>query len=116
MGVQTMRSHFSFRVVPVLAATMLVAACAQTGPVEFSAGGADSPSLSHPDALDFGPMDRSIAACKAAAKSAPPGQCAQVRAYESCMKGRGYITLLGPENPSGCGQPAWEEDVRKWLR
>jgi len=112
-----MRFHFPFRAVSLLATTMLVAACAQTGPVEFSTGGADSPALSsNPDALDFGPMDRSIADCKAAAKSAPPGQCAKVRAYESCMKGRGYITVLGPENPSGCGQPAWEEDVRKWLR
>ena len=100
----------------MLATSLLLAACAQTGPVEFSPGGADSPSLSRPDAMDFGPMDRSIADCKAVAKSAPPGQCAKVRAYESCMKGRGYITVLGPENPSGCGEPAWEADVRKWLR
>jgi len=112
-----MRLNFPFRAVLVLAMTMLVAACAQTGPVEFSPGGADSPALSsNPDALDFGPMDRSVANCKAVAKSAPPGQCAKVRAYESCMKGRGYITLLGPENPAGCGQPAWEADVRKWLQ
>jgi hypothetical protein len=24
--------------------------------------------------------------------------------------------VLGPENPPDCGQPAWEEDVRKWLK
>jgi hypothetical protein len=24
--------------------------------------------------------------------------------------------VLGPENPSGCGDPEWEQDVRKWLK
>ena len=28
----------------------------------------------------------------------------------------GYITVLGPENPPNCGQPEWEQDVRKWLQ
>lgn len=43
------------------------------------------------------------------------GRCTQVRAYEACMKDKGYITVLGPENPPNCGQPDWEQDVRKWL-
>ncbi|MGT2492477.1 hypothetical protein ACU4GD_22990 [Cupriavidus basilensis] len=41
----------------------LLAGC--TGPVEFSAGGPDTVSPANPDSLDFGPMDRSIAQCKA---------------------------------------------------
>ncbi|MEA3084851.1 MAG: hypothetical protein QOC89_2548 [Paraburkholderia sp.] len=32
------------------------------------------------------------------------------------MKSNGYITVLGPENPKGCGDPEWEKDVRKWLQ
>ncbi|HEY3599068.1 MAG TPA: hypothetical protein VGL08_16320 [Paraburkholderia sp.] len=96
--------------------SVFLAACAQTGPVEFSTSGADAPSLSRSDDLDFGPMDQSIAACKSVSSNAGSGQCAKVRAYEACMKTRGYITLLGPENPSGCGEPAWEQDVRKWLK
>jgi hypothetical protein len=32
------------------------------------------------------------------------------------MKSKGYITVLGPENPQGCGDPEWEKDVRKWLQ
>jgi len=104
----------------LLAGAVVVAtslnACMQAGPVEFSATGADAPSMTRADDLDFGPMDRSIATCKAAAQSAGRGRCEKVRVYEACMKTRGYITLLGPENPSGCGQPAWEQDVRKWLQ
>jgi hypothetical protein len=97
------------------AAVALLAGC--TGPVEFSTGGgADSVAAGNPDSLDFGPMDRSIAQCKAVSQNAGTGQCAKVRAYESCMKGRGYFTLMGPENPSGCGEPGWQQDVRKLLR
>jgi hypothetical protein len=99
-----------------IAAALMLGACAQTGPVEFSATGADAPSVSHADDLNFGPMDRSIAECKATSRQAGPGQCAKVRAYEACMKTKGYVTLLGPENPPNCGQPAWEQDVRKWLQ
>ncbi|HWT35326.1 MAG TPA: hypothetical protein VN289_03550 [Paraburkholderia sp.] len=94
---------------------LLTAACTHTGPVEFSVTGADTPTLNSSSDLDFGPMDRSIAQCKTVAKNAGTGQCAKVRAYESCMKSKGYITVLGPENPKGCGDPEWEQDVRKWL-
>jgi predicted small lipoprotein YifL len=97
-------------------ASVSLAACMQAGPVEFSATGADASSTSRGDDVDFGAMDRSIADCKAAAHRAGPGQCVKVRAYEACMKTRGYITVLGPENPSGCGDPAWEKDVRKWIQ
>jgi hypothetical protein len=99
-----------------IAAVLTLAACAQTQPVEFSLTGADAPSMSRADDLDFGPMDHSIAECKAVSQKAGPGQCAKVRAYEACMKTRGYITVLGPENPPNCGQPNWEQDVRKWLQ
>lgn len=99
----------------VIAAALALGACAQTLPVEFSAT-AGAPSTSGADDLDFGPMDHSIAECKAVSHKAGPGQCAKVRAYEACMKTKGYIAVLGPENPSNCGQPAWEQDVRKWLQ
>ncbi|MEW6345668.1 MAG: hypothetical protein AB1704_33905 [Pseudomonadota bacterium] len=111
-----MKSCGSLLLVCAMAAAVLLTGCAQGGPVEFSATGADAPDLSRADDLDFGPMDQSIAACKAAAQSAGQGRCVKVRAYEACMKTRGYLTLLGPENPSGCGQPAWEQDVRKLLQ
>lgn len=97
-------------------AAVLLTGCAQGGPVEFSATGADAPDLSRADDLDFGPMDHSIAVCKTAAQSAGQGRCVKVRAYEACMKTHGYLTLLGPENPAGCGQPTWEQDVRKLLQ
>jgi predicted small lipoprotein YifL len=97
-------------------AAVALTACTQAGPVEFSATGADAPDTSHADDLDFGSMDHSIAVCKVAAQSAGQGRCVKVRAYEACMKTRGYITVLGPENPASCGQPAWEQDVRKWLQ
>ena len=61
------------------------------GPVEFSTTGADAPSLSTSDDLDFGPMDHSISACKTESAKAGAGRCTQVRAYEACMKTRGYI-------------------------
>jgi hypothetical protein len=97
----------------LVAAMSVLAACA--GPVEFSAS-ANPPPLSGDNVnADFSGMDRAMDGCKAAAKQSGPGQCTQVRAYEACMKTRGYIAVLGPENPPGCGQPAWEEDVRKWL-
>lgn len=97
-------------------AGLLLSACAQTSPVEFSVSGADAPTLNQASDVDFGPMDRTIAQCKAVSKKAGPDQCSKVRAYESCMKGKGYITVLGPENPKGCGDPEWEKDVRKWLQ
>ncbi|MGE8365289.1 hypothetical protein ACU4GI_04535 [Cupriavidus basilensis] len=109
-----MKSRWSVPAVALSAAVALLAGC--TGPVEFSAGGPDTVSPANPDSLDFGPMDRSIAQCKAASQQAGTGQCAKVRAYEACMKGRGYFTLMGPENPSGCGEPSWQQDVRKLLR
>jgi hypothetical protein len=95
---------------------VLTAGCTHTGPVEFSVTGADAPTLNSSSDLDFGPMDRSIAQCKTVAKNTGTGQCVKVRAYESCMKSKGYITVLGPENPKGCGDPEWEQDVRKWLK
>ena len=94
----------------------LLGACAHSGPVEFSASGADAPILNQASDMDFGPMDRTIAQCKVVSRNAGADACAKVRAYESCMKSKGYITVLGPENPKGCGDPAWESDVRKWLR
>ncbi len=97
-------------------AGLLLSACAQTGPVEFSASGADAPDLNQASDMDFGPMDRTIAQCKVVSRNAGPDQCSKVRGYESCMKSKGYITVLGPENPSGCGDPEWEKDVRKWLQ
>ncbi|WP_168794063.1 hypothetical protein [Paraburkholderia aromaticivorans] len=106
------RVHLLF--ITVLAGAL--SACAQTGPVEFSASGADAPMLNQASDMDFGPMDRTIEQCKAVSRNAGPGQCTKVRAYESCMKSKGYITVLGPENPQGCGDPEWEKDVRKWLR
>jgi hypothetical protein len=111
-----MKVSGSFLLAGVCVAFVALTACTQTGPVEFSATGADSSSMSRADDLDFGPMDHSVATCKAVAQKAGVGQCVKVRAYESCMKSRGYITVLGPENPSGCGEPAWESDVRKWLQ
>lgn len=111
-----MKFHGSLLLAGAMAAAVSLTACTQAGPVEFSVGGADAPVTSRADDLDFGPMDHSIAACKAAAQSAGQGRCVKVRAYEACMKTRGYITVLGPENPSSCGQPAWEQDVRKWLQ
>jgi predicted small lipoprotein YifL len=116
IGEGTMKSCSSLLLVSALAAALSLVGCAQSGPVEFSATGADSPGLSNADDMDFGPMDHSIAACKAVSQSTAGGRCVKVRAYEACMKTRGYITVLGPENPSGCGQPAWEQDVRKWLQ
>lgn len=95
-------------------AAALLTAC--TGPVEFSAKGTDAGDLTRADDLDFGPMDQSIDHCKAVARGAGPGRCTKVRAYEACMKTNGYLTVLGPENPPDCGQPAWEQDARKWLR
>jgi predicted small lipoprotein YifL len=97
-------------------AALSLTACTQTGPVEFSVGGADAPDTTRADDVDFSSMDHSIAVCKAAAQSAGQGRCVKVRAYEACMKTRGYITVLGPENPASCGQPAWEQDVRKYLQ
>lgn len=97
-----------------VAFVLLLPAC--TAPVEFSLTGANANTASESDDLDFGPMDQSMAQCKATARSAGRGKCIQVRAYEACMKTKGYITVLGPENPQNCGQPAWEEDVRKWLQ
>jgi hypothetical protein len=97
-------------------AGLLLSACAHTGPVEFSASGANAPMLDQASDMDFGPMDRTIAQCKVVSKNTGPDQCSQVRAYESCMKSKGYITVLGPENPKGCGDPDWEKDVRKWLQ
>jgi predicted small lipoprotein YifL len=110
----TLRS--SLLLMGAMLAALSLTACTQAGPVEFSATGADAPDTSRADDLDFGPMDHSIAACKATAQSAGPGRCAKVRAYEACLKTRGYITVLGPENPAACGEPAWEQDVRKWLQ
>lgn len=111
-----MKVRHSLLLAAAILASVSLAACTQTGPVEFSATGANAPSMSRADDLDFGPMDRSVAACKAVAQRAGAGQCVKVRAYEACMKTRGYITLLGPENPSGCGEPVWEQDVRKWVQ
>ncbi|ACC73107.1 hypothetical protein PPMP20_14400 [Paraburkholderia phymatum] len=108
-----LRAHV---LVAVAALALLTTGCTHTGPVEFSVTGADAPTPNSSSDLDFGPMDRSIAQCKTVAKNAGTGQCARVRAYESCMKSKGYITVLGPENPKGCGDPEWEKDVRKWLQ
>ncbi|WP_322102518.1 hypothetical protein [Paraburkholderia sp. J41] len=101
------------RATTALAALALLASCAQ--PVEFSATGADAPALTRADDLDFAPMDQSIVQCKSAARKAGAGRCTQVRAYEACMKNKGYLTILGPENPHDCGEPTWEQDARKWL-
>lgn len=111
-----MRFSGSFLLASAVLTLASLAACTQTGPVEFSATGADSSSMSRADDLDFGPMDHSVADCKSVAQQAGAGKCVKVRAYEACMKTRGYITVLGPENPAGCGDPAWEKDVRKWLQ
>jgi predicted small lipoprotein YifL len=111
-----MKFSGSLRLAGAIVVSASLAACALTGPLEFSAAGADASSMSRADDLDFGPMDHSVAACKAVAQKAGSGQCVKVRAYEACMKTRGYITLLGPENPPGCGAPLWEQDVRKWVQ
>jgi hypothetical protein len=95
------------------AAAFALAAC--NTPVEFSAS-ANPPSWNNDGDADFSGMDNSMSACKAAAKQAGAGRCTQVRAYEACMKDKGYITVLGPENPPNCGQPEWEQDARKWLK
>ncbi len=100
----------------VIPAALFLAGCTQTGPVEFSLSGADTSLTTNADDLDFGPMDRTVSACKSVSRNAGSGRCTKVRAYEACMKDKGYITLLGPENPSGCGEPAWERDVRNALR
>ncbi len=91
----------------VIPAALFLAGCTQTGPVEFSLSGADTSLTTNADDLDFGPMDRTVSACKSVSRNAGSGRCTKVRAYEACMKDKGYITLLGPENPSGCGEPAW---------
>jgi len=107
-----MNRFFRSCLVPV--AALALAACST--PVEFSAS-ANPPSWNDADAnADFSGMDNSMSACKATAKQAGAGRCTQVRAYEACMKDKGYITVLGPENPPNCGQPEWEQDVRKWLK
>ncbi|HKT96160.1 MAG TPA: hypothetical protein VJS30_06455 [Paraburkholderia sp.] len=93
--------------------TFGLAACA--GPVEFSATAAAPPPYDNDGSADFSSMDDATASCKASAIKAGAGKCTQVRAYEACMKTRGYITVLGPENPRNCGEPGWEKDVRKWL-
>ncbi|WP_044041335.1 hypothetical protein [Caballeronia insecticola] len=96
------------------AAVLALAACST--PVEFSAS-ANPPPWNDPGGdADFSGMDNTMSACKTTAKAAGAGRCTQVRAYEACMKDRGYITVLGPENPPNCGQPEWEQDVRKWLK
>ncbi|KXU96005.1 hypothetical protein CR51_23850 [Caballeronia megalochromosomata] len=102
-----------FRSCLPLAAALALAACST--PVEFSAS-ANPPSWNNDGDADFSGMDNSMSACKAAAKKAGAGRCTQVRAYEACMKDKGYITVLGPENPPNCGQPEWEQDVRKWIK
>ncbi|KND55102.1 hypothetical protein BPUN_2951 [Candidatus Paraburkholderia kirkii] len=96
----------------LLPAALDLAACST--PVEFSAS-ANPPAFNDGDA-DFSSMDNAMSACKAAAKKAGADRCTQVRAYEACMKDKGYITVLGPENPPDCGQPEWERDVRRWLK
>ncbi|MEM5433895.1 hypothetical protein [Paraburkholderia diazotrophica] len=106
--------HACFTAAAALA--LLATACTHMGPVELSAAGADAPTLNRSSDMDFGPMDHSISQCKTVAMNSGLGQCTKVRAYESCMKSRGYITVLGPENPKGCGEPDWERDVRKWLQ
>ncbi|MGF6775201.1 hypothetical protein [Paraburkholderia sp. GAS334] len=111
-----MKSGRSFLVAGAMAAVLPLVACTHTGPVEFSAGGANAPSMSRTDDPDFAAMDQTMAQCKSISRNAGTGQCSKIRAYESCMKSKGYITVLGPENPSGCGDPAWESDVRKWLK
>ncbi|WP_309808384.1 hypothetical protein [Caballeronia sp. LZ034LL] len=95
------------------AAALLLAACST--PVEFSATASPPPWNDSGDA-DFTGMDSAMSACKAAAKQAGAGRCTQIRAYEACMKTKSYITVLGPENPPNCGQPDWEQDVRKWIK
>lgn len=102
-----------FRCSLVPAAAFALAACGT--PVEFSASANPPPSNDAGADADFRGMDNTMSACKAAAKKAGAGRCTQVRAYEACMKDRGYITVLGPENPPNCGQPEWEQEVRKWL-
>jgi hypothetical protein len=97
-----------------IVAALCVSAC--TGPVEFSASANPPTGNGDSTSADFSGMDRAMDACKTSAKQAGPGQCLQVRTYESCMKTKGYITVLGPENPQNCGQPEWESDVRKWLK
>ncbi|VXC04022.1 conserved exported hypothetical protein [Burkholderia sp. 8Y] len=97
----------------VISSALALAACA--GPVEFSASANPPPDSESVDA-DFSGMDHAMDTCKAASKKAGPGRCTQVRAYEACMKTQGYITVLGPENPPNCGQPDWEQDVRRWLK
>ncbi|SEB19253.1 hypothetical protein SAMN05192564_10845 [Paraburkholderia sartisoli] len=104
-----MKSCRSFLAASVLVAVLPLVACSHARPLEFSTGGGGT---SDPD---FAAMDRSMAECKAISRNAATNQCSKIRAYESCMKSRGYITVLGPENPKGCGDPAWESDVRKWL-
>ncbi|MDR5771537.1 MULTISPECIES: hypothetical protein [unclassified Caballeronia] len=98
-----------------IATALFLSACAQTGPVEFSAS-ANPPASDKDGPADFSGMDNSMNACKTQSRQAGADRCTQVRAYESCMKSKGYITVLGPENPPNCGQPDWEQDVRKWLR
>jgi hypothetical protein len=109
------KSWGSLMAAAAISAAVFLAGCTQTGPVEFSLNGADAPLTTNADDLDFGPMDRSVSACKSVSHNAGPGQCTKVRAYEACMKDKGYITLLGPENPAGCGEPAWEKDVRNLI-
>jgi hypothetical protein len=98
-----------------LVALVPLALAACTGPVEFSANANPPPAIESVNA-DFSGMDRAMDTCKASSRNAGPGRCAQVRAYEACMKTQGYITVLGPENPPNCGQPDWEQDVRRWLK
>ncbi|CAG4886859.1 hypothetical protein R52603_00270 [Paraburkholderia saeva] len=102
-----MKSCRSLLVASAIAVVLPLAACSHARPVEFSAGAANDP--------DFAAMDQSMAQCKSISRNAATDQCSKIRAYESCMKSKGYITVLGPENPKGCGDPAWESDVRKWL-
>ncbi|MDR5765233.1 MULTISPECIES: hypothetical protein [unclassified Caballeronia] len=101
-----------FRLCLLPAAAFALVACST--PVEFSAS-ANPPSWNNDGDADFSGMDNAMSACKGAAERAGAGRCTQVRAYEACMKDKGYITVLGPENPPNCGQPDWEQDVRKWL-
>jgi hypothetical protein len=78
-----MKSCGSLLLASAIAAALILGGCAQGGPVELSLSGADTPGMTNADDLDFGPMDHSIATCKAAAQRAGEGRCVKVRAYEA---------------------------------
>ncbi|SDV46413.1 hypothetical protein [Chitinasiproducens palmae] len=101
----------------IVAGSAGLAGCQTATPLEVAIGDPQAGSRADTASqLDFRGMDQAVDDCKQAARSAAANRCAQVRAYESCMHGKGYVTLLGPDTPSGCGETDWQRNLRQEMK